>query len=166
MPDLTEEAKKLRVESLLKLGDARIHDADRRREYQWKVNFALWSALGIMAGLQFRGELKLSLHTCVGWLIVALMVVIGIVYTFSWSQGGYCRNRRDVSQAHWYWNQVEDDLGIEGSPRRVRSEKLQSSPESPWKDWSFVSELTITWIMILLVLISLFSKLTTVSGLF
>ncbi len=153
MPALTDE-KKTCVEALLVLGEASFHGFDERRKYEWKVNFVLWTALGVVAGLQYRGELKLTFGSAAGIAVIILMSAIGLVYTFVWAPGLFKRNQRDVSHAHWYWNEVESMLCIE-SPRRAYD---KTPRPGRWKNWSFFSEITFTWIMALLVLASLFSK--------
>ena len=50
----------VRIETLLKLGEASWNSWDRRRSYEWKVSFGLWSALGLIAGAQLRGDLHPS----------------------------------------------------------------------------------------------------------
>jgi hypothetical protein len=101
------------------LADASWRDFDRRRSYEWKINFGLWAALGSLAGFLFNKGVQLSAWQ-LGFLIVGL-IVIGLVYWLKWSTRVWLNNNLDQAAAHFYWGEADKLLGT-SAPRSRRSQ--------------------------------------------
>jgi hypothetical protein len=91
----------------LRLAEALWRDFDRRRAYQWKVNFALWSALGSFAGLSLKINQPLGIYWT--FFVMVVLIFIGYFYWFRWSVGIMRRNVHDQQGAHYYWGRVDGD---------------------------------------------------------
>ena len=144
------------VDTLLKFADASWHEMDTRRSYEWKVNFGLWTTLGVLAGVSFKGETS-SLPQTPMWMIALVLLlfpVIGFVYIFIWTKGLYARNQRNMRRAHYYWNLVETELNL--SPRHQVLPEDVSEPY--WRNWSVLSQVLITVIFMLIAFLALYGS--------
>ena len=142
-----------RLEILLKLAEAAWRDFDTRRPTEWRANLALWGALGLFSGFVLKGEATVPGHLKI--LVSVLLVTIGSVYTFWWTQGQYLRNWQDRKIADYFWDRVEDALKVR-SPRPRYSDG--SVPVHFLKNWSRRSQVSITWLFVLMAIASVFGR--------
>jgi hypothetical protein len=107
----------------LRLADVAWRDSDRRRSYEWKVNFALWPALGALGGFFWKEETPhFSALEVIG--ISLLLVFIGYTYWFKWSLGLWNRNYWDLTTADYYWARVDGDPKRADPLRRARLDEF------------------------------------------
>jgi hypothetical protein len=146
MPETDENAEDRigkRTETLLKLADASWRNMDARRSYEWKANFGLWTALGLIAGFLFQSKVGLlSSHPKLA-VLLATLVLFGMGYTFCAVRisGLYRGNKVDMRRACHYWRLVESTLGLEP--------QYQVYPETGYlKNWSAQSQILITLILL------------------
>lgn len=150
--DATE--MKAKVEALLKLADASWRAVDTRRSYEWKANFGLWTALGLLVGFLFQNKAEvLSGHLwTTAFLALLILLGIGLPYVFVWSKGLYGKNQRDARRAYHYWYLVEMELKIEH-----QFEDMPGPDPVPfWRNWSVGSQILITIVLLLAVDSALF----------
>jgi len=107
------------VDSLFRLADVAWRDFDRRRSFEWKINLALWAALGLFAGLASSRGISLN-ELVLGY---AMLVAVWFVYVFVWIRGIHCANSRDRETAQFYWSEIENTLSRE-------SKKFGLDPDS------------------------------------
>jgi hypothetical protein len=154
---ITDTAKRERIRTSLRLAEAFWRDYDRRRAYQWKVNFALWSALGSFAGLSLKIDQPLGIY----WTAFAIVVLIfiGFFYWFRWSVGIMRRNVHDQQGAHYYWGRVDGDPskdapwpGRDDPPRAFDLEwkRLKQDSLKVIMHWSHGSEIIFTLLLVFL----------------
>ena len=95
-----EIAEREKIRTALRLAEVAWRDFDRRRAYEWKVNFALWPALGAVSGFFWKGSQNLDAFPAVS--ISILLMIIGCIYWFKWSVGLWERNKfdQDTAQDH------------------------------------------------------------------
>jgi hypothetical protein len=123
---------------------------DARRAYEWKVNFGLWTALALLAGLLVRDEVKLLAATKICWGI--LFVLIIIVYIFIWSAGLHRRNAQNRRDANHFWGLATKDMDLD----KDSIDKFKVTPvPSMWKDWSRLSQISFTLILAIIAGIAL-----------
>jgi hypothetical protein len=145
---------KERAELAMRLGDRLWRDFDKRRSFEWKLNFALWPALAAFAGLVLRGDVQLKLAAVVG--IALALVAIFLLFALVWTPGLRHRNWRDQSGAHAYWKQSATAAGLEAPPVHERRQL-----EAPlWKAWSHVTQMGVTLLLIIVAIFAMFAKLS------
>lgn len=153
-PDLK---KNQRVAFLLKLANVAWRDFDKRRSFEWKVNFALWPALGAFAGFLFTHPDSASKVVAVVGIV--LVAVIGIIYAFVWTPGIRHHNRLDQEAAHHYWAAVDKVLEVESPKvRKDFTETLNLSTEEKQLEkyslravrpgWSHRSQIAFTMVLL------------------
>jgi hypothetical protein len=143
---MSELSSKDRIKLLLKLADAAWRDFDQRRSYEWKINFALWAALGSFAGFLFKGGPKI--YGMRAYSVYAILFLIGCIYTLLWTRGLKRRNYEDQAAAHHYWSQADKVIGV-ASPR-VRSQFQAASSRPLVKTWSHFSQVAITSLFLII----------------
>jgi hypothetical protein len=145
MPDMN------RVESLLKLADFSWRDYSERRSIEWKINFALWLALGSFGGFMFQHQTPLRLW--VRLAITALLSFSFLVYTFLWKAEVKDRNLFDKGLVQYYWCEVNKELSMKPSSS-VR-------PATHFKGWpkTHLSQVAITLLFELLAALSVWLPL-------
>jgi len=142
-----------RLEILLKLAEAAWRDFDTRRPTEWKANLALWGGLGLFSGFVLKGEAMVPGHLKV--VVSVVLVAIGLVYTFGWTRGQYHRNWQDRKIADYFWDRVEEALGVR-SPRPRCSDSR--APPHFLRNWSRGSQVLITWLFVLMAVASVFGR--------
>ena len=153
---ITDKAERERIRTSLRLAEAFWRDFDRRRAYQWKVNFALWSALGSFAGLSLRINQPLGIPWA-GFVIVVLSF-IGYFYWFRWSVGMMRRNVHDQQGAHYYWGRADGDPNKadpwpkrDGAPRAFQWKgSTKYGFKKVIRHWSHGSEVIFTLLLVFL----------------
>jgi hypothetical protein len=140
-----------RLEILLKLADVSWRDFDARRPTEWRANLALWGGLGLFSGLVLKGEATVPGHLRV--VVSAILVAIAVVYTFWWTRGMHRRNWQYRNDANYFWDRVEDALEVR-SPRPRCSES--PAPTHFLKNYSHGSQVSITWLFVLMAIASVF----------
>jgi hypothetical protein len=152
----TEDNKGLdrdRLEILLKLADVSWRDMDTRRPTEWRANLALWGGLAIFSGLVLKGEA--TVPGLLKFVVAAILTGIVVVYTFWWTRWQYRRNWQDLRIANYFWDRVEDGLGVH-SPR-PRSSDGPEPTHFLW-NWSRGSQVLITWLFLLAAIASVFGR--------
>jgi len=139
-------ADKDRIEALLKLAEASWRDYSARRSVEWKVNFALWAALGAFAGFLFQQ--KTALPAVPAIVTSVLFAIALLVYTFLWKVEVQNRNRRDLDAAQYYWAKVDKELDIPSPEVRNRQQKT-----TRWRA-THLSQVIITVLFVLLALLA------------
>ena len=143
------------VDAVLKLADASWRDFDARRRDEWKVNFGLWTALAVFAGVVLKGDVRLQLNSLQFVTLAAILAGIWVVYTFMWTRGLRERQIRSLKSAHFYWDRAEDivaqslpkNVSLDNSPRRSGG---QAQGDRLWMHWSHGSQILVTTCFILL----------------
>jgi hypothetical protein len=96
-----------RIRNALKLAEARWRDFDRRRAYEWKVNFALWAALGSFSGFLWKIDNVIDKRYAI--TVIILLIAFGLLYWFRWTVGLWRRNKYDQDAAYYYWRRADGD---------------------------------------------------------
>jgi hypothetical protein len=153
------EPETVRQRTALKLADAAWRQFDRRRAYEWKIAFALWTALGVLAGFFWKDNPQIGLLPTVG--IVAVLLLIAYMYWFKWSIGLWLANRYNQDEANHYWARADGDSRYEDpfrrSDRRPDPEARRSWKQTwetgrcVYRSWSHGSQIGITLILIAIV---------------
>ena len=68
-----------------------------RRDMEWKMSIAIWTALGVLLGLLVKGEFQIeteSLKNMVGQILVAIGLIISFLH-FLWMKGAGKRTMND-----------------------------------------------------------------------
>lgn len=140
-----------RVRALLRIADMHWRDFDSRRSYEWKVNFALWTSLGALAGLLLRSEGGISDQ--MGVVASGVVAVIYLVYWVVWSVGTWRRNYHDFQDAHREINSVREIIKNNPNLDRQEDRRIAELPIPRystfdifliWLDWSRRAQLIIT----------------------
>jgi len=131
----------------MQLASAAWNEMNTRREYEWKVNFALWPALAILAGFLLQG--KLAPDATLKWSLSGGLILIALMYIFLWSAGLHSRNASNQRAAAQYWKMVEDAIGINTGYH------VPKDANSMWCDWARSSQILITVILILISFVGL-----------
>lgn len=146
-----EIAEREKIRTALRLAEVAWRDFDRRRAYEWKVNFALWPALGALSGFFWKGSQNLDAFPAVS--ISILLMIIGCIYWFKWSVGLWERNKFDQDTAQYYWARADGDPS--SSRPLPRTQPGEKSWTNAWNDgwrvlgrWSHGSQIIITLILI------------------
>jgi hypothetical protein len=137
-----------RVDVLLQLAKAAWDEMDKRREYEWRVNLALWPALAILAGFVLRGEFVPD--AAAKWTVIAGLVSIAIVYVYPWSVGLHNRNSTNRRAAAVYWHLAEQCIGSDTDYHKPTKKK------SLLLDWARVTQVVITLILVVITVVALF----------
>src|SRR2546427_728943 len=110
-----------RLDAILKLADASWLSMDRRREFEWKVSFGLWTALAAFSGFMLRKEISLTDRPQYIWGLGSLLSLIFILYVFLWLAGLSVRHKKDRRRAEEYWMMADEALQITDSPASQRN---------------------------------------------
>jgi len=147
----SHEERKLRIEALLKLQASSWRSMDHRRAYEWKVNFGLWTALGLIAGAQLRGDIALATHPWSLGIICLALLAVGWIYLFSWTKGLHGANAKDKDFAADYRRLVEKEIGsvLTDSPERYANQKW-------YEAWSHRSQAGFTLLLIAIAILAAF----------
>jgi hypothetical protein len=152
----TQRAKRERIRTALKLAEVRWRDFDRRRSYEWKVNFGLWPALGALAGFFWKTNQKLEWYEAATF--ISLLIVVAVFYWFRWSVGMWRRNRGDQEAAYHFWRIAD---GVEGEDKPWTDIPPPSYDwRGTWKDglkvsmhWSHGSQIIITLVLVVITIL-------------
>lgn len=142
-----------RIDALLKLADSVWNEMDRRRSFEWKVNFGLWTALALLAGFMFRAEFNPS-----AWGRLFVVYVIGaitVVYISVWMLGLQRRSRVNIEAAYSMRRQVDRELRLGTGVFKPRRTHLATVDEIPVREallnWSSGPQIFVTVMLALLV---------------
>jgi hypothetical protein len=142
-PSHLGNAERERIRTALKLADDKWRDFNRRRAVEWKVNFALWTALGALAGVYWKTGRGEGLDVSAASMLSFGLILVECIYWF-WSVGLWRRNREDQYDAYAYRHQAG---GEAPKHQYVRS----------WKDalqvlahWSHGSQIYATGLLIVI----------------
>jgi hypothetical protein len=80
MNDENDRDEASNSDAYLELADRAQHRFDQRREYEWKINFGLWAALGLALGFVLSNDSPISVGMKVGASIVLTMIVAVYLY--------------------------------------------------------------------------------------
>ena len=134
-----------KVKSLLKLADFSWRDYSERRSIEWKVNFALWLALGTFAGFMFQNQSVLAVGLKI--LMTAVLSFAFLVYTVLWKAEVKARNCSDKRLVQYYLSKVNEELGVEPP---------DSTPQRPI---THLSQVVITFIIMFLAALSVWAPI-------
>jgi hypothetical protein len=143
------------IDAVLKLADASWREFDPRRSDEWRVNFGLWTALALFAGVVLRGDLRFQVDRLQFVSLAVILAGIWVVYTFVWTRGLRERQVRSLDSAHFYRDRVEEivaqnlpeNVSLDGSPRR-RGGRVHGA--GLWRHWSHGSQIYMTTFLIVL----------------
>jgi hypothetical protein len=121
----------------LRLAEAAWRDADRRRSYEWKLNFALWPALGALGGFFWKQNPQFA----PGWMIAGSLLIVGIAgtYWFHWSVGLWIRNNSDLTAADYYLARIDGDPSRIAPFPRSRLVDFDARSDNPYDSFSRLS---------------------------
>jgi hypothetical protein len=135
------EIKDPKIKVLSSLSESCWREYDTRRQYEWKVNFALWAGFGIIAGFSIKENFELEKWV---WIIIAVVFCVYIV----WQVGLRNSNRLDQSKRHFYDEKIRCQLKI------YLPEDLNNPPKTSSKflllNWSHGSQIFITGTFLIL----------------
>lgn len=100
-----DEIKDKKINILTSFSESCWREYDTRRQYEWKVNFALWAGFGIFAGFSIKEDFFLDKWI---WIVIAFVFV---VYNF-WQIGLRNSNRLDQSKRHFYDEKIRSLMKI------------------------------------------------------
>jgi hypothetical protein len=162
---IQEKLDKDKTEVLLKLADVFWRSHDARRSYEWKVNFALWPAIAVFAGLLLRGNAEMAPTIWVKFLITTLLIGILLVYLW-WKHGIHSKNSKDkfrelsylylIQQGLELAQKITEELGI--TDGKILGKPSEEPPEPWYLDWSQGPQIVITAILIFAAIVALWSS--------
>lgn len=94
------------IDVLIKLSEACWHEFDIRRQYEWKVSFGLWTALGIISGFALKENIILPFDKL---LLIPILSIILLAYLW-WHIGLRNSNRHDQDKRHEYYKVIHKEL--------------------------------------------------------
>lgn len=148
--------KKERCDALIEMTKIHRERLNSRRSYQWKINLALWSGLGLLAGSIATGRDQLNVISS-PWIWGSGSVVLMFIFTahlrFVW--GIATRNKSDKDLAKEKLDLAEDQIQEIAKKQKKRFIKSSSCP---FWDYSFFSEIIITACLIGLVVLAVVSR--------
>jgi len=102
------------------LGLSRLaHDSlANRQQYEWRVNFSLWTAIGLTVYASVTNKLVIFRSDCGGWMWLGILVVTYVGFLALVTRG----HKIDRSFKHYYMDMAE---GINGTKR-------PETKNSPW----------------------------------
>ncbi len=149
----TELTSKEKADLLIKLAASEFWSHDTRRQYEWKVNLALWPALALYSGFMLKGEVALPVGSVGKWVVYGLLTAIFGVYVWPWSWGVQRRNKENIHWEMYYLGLADDQLGVapkEGSDLKPR--KWEDRPF--WKSWSHMSQIFFTFLLTVIAILA------------
>lgn len=126
-----------KIEMLFKLAEQKWNEYNERRSYEWKINFSLWSGIGIITAFCIN-EINFSKDYI--WLLIGVYVIVFIVYViFRKGLSNSCAN--DQIERFKYINKIHELLDIN-----------ESRKPHQWKflglNWSHFTQIFITLIVL------------------
>jgi len=143
-------SKKERINVMMQRADAEWKDMDGRRIYEWRVSFGLWTGTAALAGLLLNRDPKLP-PLAHPYIVAGMLCLAGFVYTFWWTKGLRERGILNLNTAHYFWNEVEKEIGTQSPSKKCRDEN-KVPPETIYFHWASGSQVLITWVIIIIAL--------------
>lgn len=132
--------EKDRLDLFLKMAESSWKEYDTRRSYEWKINLALWAALGAIIGLSLK-ELSVDFSNY-STLILICMGSLSLVYIF-WLRGLWKRNEHDQKKRHEFLQIVRSELGFKFTDRSLE-ERPGASGKWIFNHWSLGTQAFVT----------------------
>ena len=149
-PQLNGEKKHL-ADVLLALQGHALGSVNTRREYEWKLSIAVWTASAILLGSMLTGQIKLlDTYPKVGLTCLAVCIVL---LHLAWMKGAGRRNRADIRAACFWEEQTRalldasypEELTHEFSNLRASSGRLHT--------YSYLFQLSVTILLAVAVIL-------------
>lgn len=135
-----------RFESFAKLSEMGFDRLHKRREYEWKINFGIWTVLAVMIGFGATDskDLKVDLP---GFLFLAMHVVVLIIYAV-WTTGLQLSNKVDQRFGFHYEDRAEDL--VSDSTGRFDHQAISSSLKRVGgpRTWAILSQVAFTVLLL------------------
>ena len=80
------DSQKRRADIILGLYQTACTNFERRRAYEWKLSFGIWTALAAFTGLTMREKNAARDFGCAGWVVFGVLAVIifALHFCFQW----------------------------------------------------------------------------------
>lgn len=152
------------VELLLKHADFAWRSYSDRRAIEWKVNFGLWTALGVFAGFVFQLNTETLLMQIV-YLASGILIFPMAVYIM-WKFEIQKRNTRDLKAMYYYWEKANDELANLGdklanlkcAPHFKKDKPNFDKPKFPWLRRTHLSQVLITLLFVILAIFAMWTR--------
>ncbi len=144
---------KEKIDSLFRLEECSWKEYDRRRTYEWQINFSLWAGLAILIGFSVKEKFKLPCSPYLSIIVFSILALIYIYFQF----GLFNSNRKDQGKRIHYIKQIHSLLDLplpEGF-----NKKPWPSTKCIFTNWSHLSQILITMIFLSITCIVLAGKI-------
>lgn len=138
---MEKENNNPRINSLFKLADRCWTEYDSRRSYEWKINFGLWTSLGVVLGFAIKERFIIGPQI---WIPIG---VIAIFY-LRWQLGLFTSNRHDQNKRHCYETQIRYEQKITLDPEL--NTRPGTSGSSFLVNWSHSAQIIFTFSLLIL----------------
>jgi hypothetical protein len=152
MTDTIESDEVQKRDVYLRLADRAQHRFDQRREYEWKVNFGLWTAIGLALGFLLSADAPID--SKMKWAATILLAIIVLVYGY-WISMLHVRARRDRDTSiHW------EDQAIASLPKPPKVYNTLA-----WRGvnqyWVFIGQIGFTFLLAAMLALSIWFRPST-----
>lgn len=155
-----KETKQERAQIIIRLNEVAWMNFDRRRNYEFKMGIAIWTALAAFIALSLREDVQvpaqLKEHCC--WLLGEIVVLSHAIFLI----GAKLARNIDKEIAYFYEDELNKATGV-CEPRFQNIQKIKRLKTiSRWLGlngwWSPIGQLGITQVLILVALLVLWTK--------
>jgi hypothetical protein len=82
-----------------------------KEEFEWKINFGLWTAVAALTGFLYNGNYSINLKDCANWVLpVAYFLILCI--SIGWNVFVFRANSIDQKFERMYRKKIEKEINI------------------------------------------------------
>jgi putative Ca2+/H+ antiporter (TMEM165/GDT1 family) len=147
------------VELLLKHADFAWRSYSERRAIEWKVNFGLWTALGVFAGFVFQLNTE-TLPIQYGYIASGILFIIFPVFIW-WKYEIQKRNTRDHKAMYYYWEIAHNELAnLKNKLVDLKTAPHFKDDKPKFSGWriTHLSQIIITGLFVFLAIFAMFTR--------
>jgi len=151
---MTEEEKK-HFDALSTMWNGAWQQFNQRRNYEWKVSLALWTACASFIALVFTRGISVDIQE---WPLAARLVsmflclLVGVVHFYFLCRLHYaCEADRDIAR---HYQLKMQSLSQSCFPKELEEKLEETRHTKCWRNWSVHSQAGITFTLLLLCLLA------------
>jgi hypothetical protein len=129
------------------LRDSAWESFDRRRGFEWKLSFGLWTALGALLGALATGKVSLVGKDEQIAVWVACVVVVALHGYWSYALAG--SNRADLKKSYVYEKELRNALNLSSKVKNDLDAIVEPMSErnAAVRNWGHITQVLITLIL-------------------
>ncbi len=147
MSEITDNKTKYYFDATKTLRDSAWDSFDRRRGFEWKLSFGLWTGIGFFGGILVT-ESQLSGSKC---YIILLLLLIFVIHCF-WSYSLANSNRVDLKKSYFFEEELLETLDLTEKFKNSEVQKLiydMNNRNFFERNWGIVTQCLITLLLVL-----------------